>query len=154
MLRRGGVVFAHADEPAACCVNAYIGVTQIHAFGRERFGRTVVSLAIESLVCEVDEEDCAIEDAVFAAAVLMDARARVEGLRRHVLRRAFGCASDNDVPARFLRSPFEPIDTCAVERGRAEAHRTADDQVRSDGRAPRAVGRNLWFSHAYLYLAP
>src|SRR5205085_2122037 len=54
-------------------------------------------------------------------------------VHRFVLRRCgVGVAPDDDASARFGRSPFDPVDTCAVERGHTQADRAAHDQVRSD----------------------
>jgi hypothetical protein len=69
-----------------------------------------------------------VDDEV-AAAVLVDARARVEAFGRHVCGRAVGRAAHDAVAPAFRRAKLDPVNVPAVERGLAGADRARDDEV-------------------------
>ncbi len=101
-----------------------------------------------ALVGEVREVDHAFADGEVAAAVLVDSRARVEALRRHVGDRAVRGAAHDAVAPALGRAQLDPVDVLSVERYLAEAHRGRDDEVGRDGRLPGAVRCCLGLSHS------
>ncbi len=75
---RGGVVLAHGDDAVAGGVNHHVRVA-VAVLGRQGLRLSAWLLPVEPLVGEVGEVDRAFVDGEVAAAVLVDAGARVEG---------------------------------------------------------------------------
>jgi hypothetical protein len=91
--------------------------------------RGLAPLAVDALVCEVREVDHAVAHGEVAAAVLVDACARVEALRGHVGDAAVGRAADDAVAPALGRAQLDPVDVLTVERYLAQADRGRHDEV-------------------------
>ena len=109
--------------------------------------RGIYRLTVEALVAEVGKVNDAIVDGVRAAAVFVHGGARVEARRRYVADRAVGRAADDAVAPALRSAAFDPVEVVAVQSDFAQADGAGDDQVRCDGRFPRAAGSNYFFRH-------
>src|SRR5262245_14390825 len=145
---RRRMILAHTDHPVAPAVNHAIGVTHF-GFRRDRLRLSSAVEAIQSLVSEVREIDCAVAYGKTAAAVFVYARAGAERRRREVNRLAIRREFDNDVSAFLLRPGFHPVDGGAINRDLPKTDSSGDDQIRSDRRFPGTVTRDLRFRHLY-----
>ncbi len=97
------MVFAHRDHAAAALVDEHVGVADVRV-GRDGSRLRAGVLAVEALVLVVGKETRSVLDREVAAAILVDAAARVEALRRHVARRAIRAALAHDDAATLERT--------------------------------------------------
>jgi hypothetical protein len=134
-----GVVLADREQQGAAAVDGRVRVAPV-AGRRDRRRPLMTLLSVEPLVVEVREPDGALARDVSRAAVLVDARARVETGRRDVSDGAVGRPPDDDQPAALGRAPFAPVDVLAVDGEIGQPDAAGDDRVRRDRRPPGAVG--------------
>ena len=105
-------------------------------------GRACV-LAIEPLIAIVREVDHAVADGERAPTVFVSARPNAESVGvvgRHAFRLPVRADAVDESSSLLLRLSLAPIDCVAVERDLLETDRVDDDEVRSYGRRPKAIG--------------
>ena len=148
------VILTHPDPAPPARIHDAVGITKVPVWiGRIRrrwgdgFGRGAGMLAIEPLVEVMAEVGHAGIDRVSAAAILVDARADIEGRRSHIGRSTSCVPAHQDVAAAFPRPAFEPVNIIAIEPDVRQGDRLRDDQVGSDGRRPGTVGSRSDFCH-------
>src|SRR5262245_6326712 len=145
---RRRMILAHTDHPVAPAINHAVGVTHF-GFRRDRLWLYGALEAIQSLVSEIREIDCAVAYGKTAAAVFVDARAGVERWRREVNRLTIRREFDNHIAAFLLRPGLHPVDVGSINCDLPQTDSSGDDQIRSDRRFPGTVTRDLRFRHLY-----
>jgi hypothetical protein len=143
-----GVVLAHAHQLLPVGMQDAVGVTV--ALGREWLRRLARALPVQALVTVVREHDGAVrQHHVGSAAVFVDARADVEVVRGHDLRRAFGTARDQHLPPAFLRAALPPPGLAVRDLQVGHGDGGAGEVGGGDGRGPGAVGQCDRLSHRH-----
>ena len=118
------MILAHGDEPMLRRVDHGGGVAKVDG-GGQGLRRCIAAHPVDALVGVVAEEDLLRwRDSESAAAVFMDARARVEGGRVGVAAAPGRIAFDDDVAAAFARPALAPEDRVAGDPDLPEAHVT------------------------------
>ena len=145
----GSMRLAYADHLRAVRRDAAVRIAQRVGLGRFGCYRAWIASAVDAVdaaVAEVREEERVAMPPCGAAAVLVDARARVEAGRRQLDSRAVGLSLDEHRAAAFGRARLDPEDAVVVEIDDdpaeprvARARRTLD----RDRRRPRSVRCNL-----------
>jgi hypothetical protein len=149
----------HAPPPAidnAICVPERIRSSSGWGW-RDRARRPARILTIEALIDIVREIDRTLTDCERAAAILVRACANAENVGvvgRHAFRVHARTDAVDESSSLLLRLGLGPIDCVAVERDLLETDRVGDDEVRSYGRRPKAIGAGGHASRPVLASCP
>src|SRR5690242_13377376 len=122
------MIFANADYALPRVVQTVVGITHVGC-GRDRARLACEFLAVNTLVGKVREVDDAIRSEIVAAAVFVNASARVERLWRQVRLSTVWLTPDDHVAASFLRPHLDPVNVVAVKRRLADADGSLNYEV-------------------------
>src|SRR5215210_2988450 len=109
------VLLPYGDKAAAVPVNHHVRVSPAGLRRRKRCRFAAWDPAVDPLIREVREEDRAFVDGEVAATVLVNPRAGIEGLRRHVLDASVRRQLHDYVAPALAGAALQPVHVPAVD---------------------------------------
>src|SRR5215218_4644215 len=142
-----GVVFPHGDEAVAVSIYHQVRVSSA-GLRRERRRLAARGQVVDPLVDEVGEVDRASVSGEAASTVFVNPRARVERLRRNVLRPSLWPQEHDDVAPALAGAALQPVHVPTIDHDFLQPHYPPDDRIGGDRGPPGTVGRDSRFGHS------